>query len=393
MIPARSQLLLPLLETIDEMGGSASWAKWGERKRYPWRQAVHWVRQEAATRGLIERSTHGVWTLSEEGRTCLHTCQSGLILVVYETPEGQAVWAEAQTAAGSLSSGSLQLIFTSPPYPILKGRQYGTFTEADIINLIVNCAREWKRSLTDDGSIVLNFKDVWLPKSQTGGAVRSLYQERLLLSLIDDVGLHFADRHFWKNPSHTPESSWVTVQRVRCNQDVESLLWLSKSPNPFADNRPVMVDAKQSTIDTYRLRAARALKGTLKLSTGPSTQKNNFEEQMEAVSNGHTLKVIPRNLLELSNANNHAKLKEVLTKNGLPRHDAMMPVQLAEFFIRFLTSAGDTVYDPFLGSGTTALAAQNTGRKWLGCDRSLPHLLASALRLDSPCFDPAYLGL
>lgn len=401
-----------MLETLEELGGSAkanqvietltdrlqipenvqseakdyTWKKWGTRTRYPWRQHLHWVRQEGATKGLIGKNGYGTWSLTEMGHNALHNAKSGLILVVYETPNGQAIWAEAQTAAGHLKDGEVQLIFSSPPYPILSGRGYGTFNESEIIELIVSCAHEWKRALTETGSLVLNFKDVWLPKALTGGTVRSLYQEKLLIALCEDVGLHFADRHYWRNPSHSPESSWVTVKKVRCNNDMEQVFWLGKSPNPQADNREVMVDAKPSTIQTYKLRAARGMTGT---NVGPSGQNTNFEEQLAAIANGESLKVIPRNYHEISNANTHSKLREALKLAGLPRHDAMMPKELAEFFIKFLTKPNQTVHDAFFGSGTTGLAAEELGRQWIGSDRSLTHLLGSALRFPQTNFEPA----
>jgi site-specific DNA-methyltransferase (cytosine-N4-specific) len=122
---------------------------------------------------------------------------------------------------------------------------------------------------------------------------------------------------------------------------------------------------------------------------GPSMQKNNFEEQMDAVARGESLMVIPRNLQEISNANTHAKLRSSLASAGLPRHDAMMPLDLAKFFIKFLTRPGDPVYDPFHGSGTTGEAAELLGRNWLGSDASLAHILGSALNFKNPNFQPA----
>lgn len=403
MLPTQNQLLLPLLEEIQKRGGSAvagdvieavsdrlsipegvrndyrevDCGKWGMRRRSPWRQRLHWVRQNAVCAGLIDRSTTGVWTLSEKGRGSLVNCEPGLILTVYETPNGEAIWCDAMTAAGAYADNSIDLLFTSPPYPLAgKGRAYGNYTPGDTIQLVVNCAREWHRALKDDASVILNFRDTWIPKRLSGGAVRSLYQEKLLIALCEDVGLYFADRLYWNNPSHMPDTPWVTIQRVRLNPSVENVFWLSKSPNPKADNQKVLVPAKDSTLQTYLAKARRQQRSVI----GPSGHNNVFEEQVAAAVAGKSIKVIPRNLLDFANSDPRTSLHRELKKLGLPKHDAVMPYRLAEFFIRFLTEENDLVVDPFHGSGVTGWAAENLGRRWLGSDRSLAHVLGSAVR-------------
>ncbi len=406
----RSQMMLPMLSYIDANGGSAKASevidavahklgvpdsekndfrevdcgKWGSRKRSNFRQSVHWARMDAVMAGYLEKREKGVWTLSEKGRGTLVNCQPGVILFVYETAEGQVFLSDAVTAAGALTDDSVNLVFSSSPYPILNGRGYGTFTEAEIVELLVKCAHEWKRALTPDGSLVLNLKDCWLPKAQTGGAVRSLYQEKLLIALSEDVGLHFADRLYYKNPSHLPDNPWITIKKVRLNNDVENLFWFGKSPNPYANNQNVLVDAAPSTVAAYLSKAKRAQK----LKVGPSGHNNLFEDHMAAVAAGQSLKVIPRNLLEFSNADPKTLLTKRLKELGLPKHDATMPLKLAEFFIKFLTRENDLVYDGFFGSGTTGVAAQTLKRRFLGSDRSLAHLLGSALRFDNVSYGP-----
>lgn len=58
-------------------------------------------------------------------------------------------------------------------------------------------------------------------------------------------------------------------------------------------------------------------------------------------------------------------IKGESTRNG---HPAPFPVKLAERLVRLFSFAGDTVLDPFCGTGTTSLAAINAGRNSLGFD-------------------------
>lgn len=59
--------------------------------------------------------------------------------------------------------------------------------------------------------------------------------------------------------------------------------------------------------------------------------------------------------------------------NSRPIHPTQKPVALFEYLIRTYTNEGDTVMDNCLGSGTTAIAAENTGRRWIGIERDLTY--------------------
>ena len=53
-------------------------------------------------------------------------------------------------------------------------------------------------------------------------------------------------------------------------------------------------------------------------------------------------------------------------KSGANLHDSAKPVPLFQFLIKNSTNKGETVLDPFMGSGTTAIACINTGRNYVG---------------------------
>jgi DNA modification methylase len=59
---------------------------------------------------------------------------------------------------------------------------------------------------------------------------------------------------------------------------------------------------------------------------------------------------------------------KISSENGRINHPAVFPLKLAEEHIRSWSNAGDLVFDPFLGSGTTTVAAKTLGRSWLGFD-------------------------
>lgn len=71
-------------------------------------------------------------------------------------------------------------------------------------------------------------------------------------------------------------------------------------------------------------------------------------------------------------------IKGESTRKG---HPAPFPVSLAERLIRMFSFAGDTVLDPFLGTGSTSVAAMNTGRNSIGCDIEPTYLAITRDRL------------
>ncbi len=62
-------------------------------------------------------------------------------------------------------------------------------------------------------------------------------------------------------------------------------------------------------------------------------------------------------------------------------HPTQKPVALFEYLIRTYTNEGDTVMDNCLGSGTTAIAAENTGRRWIGIERDRGYFGAACERI------------
>jgi DNA modification methylase len=71
-----------------------------------------------------------------------------------------------------------------------------------------------------------------------------------------------------------------------------------------------------------------------------------------------------------------------------PPHPARFPVQLPEFFIKFLTAEGDLVLDPFAGSCTTGEAAERLSRKWIGFEPVPDYLDTARFRFESCDVEP-----
>ena len=69
--------------------------------------------------------------------------------------------------------------------------------------------------------------------------------------------------------------------------------------------------------------------------------------------------------------------------------DVRYTQELVSYFVNKLTKPGDLVYDPFMGSGTTAIACEELGRRWIGSELS-PAYYKKASRRIKDFVDPAW---
>lgn len=326
---------------------------------------VRWVRQDGIRRKFLSAESYGRWQLTASGATYLQNVRPGFVITIFETDLGRMLWATAEGAAGVIDDSSINLILTSPPYPLLKPKLYGNHQGENYLDWLCDLASEWKRMLVDNGSLVLNVGPVWDRNQPT----QSLYEERLLLRLVDEIGFHLAQRCYYHSPSRIPSSEWVTIRRVRVRNTVENIWWLSKSPNPKADNRRILLPYSDRMLklissggETRRERP-----------TGHGGTKNGFGRD-----NGG---MIPSNLITTTNAQSNDHYHRMCRQHGLPANPAAFGDLIPSYFIKLLTDEGDYCYDPFSGSGRVASECERLNRRWIANDQSLTYISGSKFRI------------
>ena len=337
----------------------------GEQKNVNlWSRRVRWVRQTAVERSLIDSSKRNVWALTDKAAGALVECSPGVCIVVYETASGQMLWADAHTAAGVLADKSVQLLLTSPPYPLLKAKKYGNLRGDDYLQWITSFLEDAKRVIKDDGSLVINLMDC---QETAGIPAMSLYKERLLIHLVDRVGYHLCQNFFWNNPNKIPNGHWVTVEKKRVNPEVEHIFWLGKTPQPKVHVERVL------TPYSDRMKSILAQGGEGHRSMRPSGHGHGGASFSRDLGGA-----IPGNLLSGTNAESNGVYHRFCRKHKLPAHPARFPKVIPEFFIDMLTDEGDLVWDPFGGSNRTGVVAETKKRTWVTNDRSLVYAVGSA---------------
>jgi site-specific DNA-methyltransferase (cytosine-N4-specific) len=260
-----------------------------------------------------------------------------------------------------LPDASVSLALTSPPFALRRQKEYGNVSATEYVDWFWPFAEQIHRILKPDGSFVMELGSAWNP----GSGTRSLYQYQLLLRLAEQY--HLAQDFYWYNPCKLPTpAEWVTIRRTRVKDAVSIIWWLSKSTEPQADNRRVLVPYSRSM--------KRLLKDGYKAAMRPSQHEIGPHFQRD---NGGA---IPPNLLTIPNTRSNDEYLHACRAAGVAIHPARFPPGLPEFFIRFLTEPGQTVLDPFAGSNVTGRAAETLGRRWISVEINADYVPGSRLR-------------
>jgi len=281
----------------------------------------------------------------------------------YTSALGEAFLCDTLEFLPFLCDASVDLILTSPPFALKRKKEYGNEEEDKYCDWFMSFAPHLYRILKDDGSFVLDLGGAYKP----GFPIRSIYQFELLVRLVKETGFYLAQEFYHYNPARLPApAEWVNVRRVRVKDSVNVVWWLSKTPNPKADNRQVLrpySDSMQSL-----------LKNGYKAKLRPSG--HDISEKFSRDNGG----AIPPNLLELANTDSNGRYQQLCREYGVKVHPARFPPQFAEFFIKFLTDEGALVYDIFAGSNTTGFVAEKLARRWLATELSEEYLRGSKFR-------------
>ena len=226
---------------------------------------------------------------------------------------------------------------------------------------MVKVFREVKRVLKDDGTCWLNLGDSYNGSGGAGGDYNKgglkegqpKYNGRNISTLkpkdlvgipwrvafaLQSDGWWLRQDIIWHKPNPMPES--VTD---RCTKSHEYIFLLTKSAKYYYDA------IKEDSVSDIKKR-------TRKIGEG---QDSKIGTQGSAGNDGYSNK------------------RSVWTINTQPykeAHFAVFPPKIPELCIKAGTKEGDTVLDPFFGSGTTGWVAQRLGRKWIGIELNAEYI-------------------
>lgn len=292
-----------------------------------------------------------------------------VVEVAYRTSLGTMIHGRIEDAlvAPPLSEqkGKVNLIVTSPPFPLVRKKRYGNETGEAYLQWLESLANPLAELLTDDGSIVIEIGNAW----EEGSPIMSTLPLEALLAFKRAAKLNLCQHVICHNPARLPSpAAWVNLKRARLKDSFTHVWWMSKAEFPKADNRHVLNPYSK---DMKKLLERQSYNAGTRPS-GHVISKTGFLKDHGGSIGPNVLDLTgehyPDSLLKYTGTRWDAGYRSYCKEKGLPAHPARMQSSLSAFFIQFLTDENDLVLDPFGGSNTTGSVAESLDRRWISVE-------------------------
>ena len=235
-----------------------------------------------------------------------------------------------------LPRNSVDLIVTSPPYADNRKSTYGGIPIKTYVKWFLPISNELKRVLKPNGSFILNIKE------RTENGERGTYVIELILEMRKQ-GWLWTEEYIWHKKNSFP----------------------GKWPNRFRDSwERCLHFTKQKKFKMYQ--------NSVKIPMGDWAEKRlkklsetDMKRDESKVKSGFGKKIqnwVGKSMVYPDNVLYFATVCD--NRN----HSAAFPLELPNWFIKLFSKKGDVILDPFLGSGTTALAAKTLQRHYVGME-------------------------
>lgn len=240
---------------------------------------------------------------------------------------------DALVCLNTLKAHSVDLIFTSPPYFNARPQYASYSTYVEYLSFMQDILRSCFKVLKSGRFIVLNVSPVLLPRS-----CRAQESVRLPLmfdfhSILADLGFIFIDSIIWEKPIGAGYSSMRGLRFIKDRQPLQY--------KPLPTTEYLLV---------YRAGSSPSIESIIHAHSEETRRLSKVYGEYERTE---VWRIAPA----------HNKV-----------HPAVFPIDLCNKVISYYSFYGDTVLDPFAGSGTVGVSASQLGRSYILIERDLTYI-------------------
>ena len=250
--------------------------------------------------------------------------------ITFRPIPSQIVLGDASDVLADYPPGSVQLVFTSPPYFNAKPEYHESECYEEYLALLRDVFSKCHAMLSEGRFLVVNTSPVLIRRSHRSTSSRRLPITFDLHTVLDTIGFEFIDDIIWQKPEG---AGWHLGRGRRFAADRQPLQY-----------KPVTVT---ENLVVYRKRTDNLIDWNLRNHPDPDAIRASL------IEDGYER----TNVWQLHPA--HHK-----------EHPAVFPESLADRVIRYYSFVGDMVLDPFAGVGTTGRVAARLDRRFLMVEKS-----------------------
>lgn len=236
----------------------------------------------------------------------------------------------------TLPDNSVNLIVTSPPYADQRKSTYGGISPDKYVEWFLPMTAELLRVLHPKGTFVLNIKE------KVANGERHTYVMELIIAMRKQ-GWFWTEEFIWHKKNCFP----------------------GKWPNRFRDSWERLLQfnkAKDFNMYQDEVRVPMGDWAKTRLKNLSETDKQRDNSRVGSGFGKNVSNWVGRDLAYPTN------VLLMATESSNKKHSAVFPKELPSWFIKLFTKPGDVVLDPFLGSGTTSIAAFQLDRNSIGIE-------------------------
>jgi len=252
----------------------------------------------------------------------------------YETEAGKLFCCDNVIYLNTVNDNTFDLTVTSPPYDNLRDYKGYSWNFEEL-------AKELYRTTKQGGVVVWVVGDATINGSETGSSFRQ--------------ALYFMECGFNLHDTMIYQKQWLHQNCKRYQQEFEYMFVFTKS-----------------TINTFNcLKEKKLYMDKRKPKQRKDSGKKKYQEKVSTLKSRG-------NVWKYDVGGRH------VTKDKIAyEHPAIFPEKLAYDHIVSWSNEGDIVFDPFMGSGTTAKMAERSNRRWIGCEISKEYCEIAKERIDN----------